>query len=77
MRIHELGLAKLLTEDMFSEIPQYLHEAGWTQNGGLIGCTQPRRVAATSVAQRVATVIGSILGDEVSRTRNYAMGWSC
>lgn len=32
----------------------------------MIACTQPRRVAATTVAQRVATEVGSILGDEVS-----------
>ena len=35
------------------EIPQYLHEAGFTSTG-LIACTQPRRVAAVSVAARVA-----------------------
>lgn len=50
------------------EIPQYLHEAGWTAGGAVIACTQPRRVAATSVAQRVATEMGSLLGDEVSTT---------
>ena len=32
---------------------QYLAEAGYTANGK-IGCTQPRRVAAMSVAKRVA-----------------------
>lgn len=47
------------------EIPQYLYEAGWAAGGSVIACTQPRRVAATSVAQRVATEVGSILGDEV------------
>ena len=31
---------------------QYLHEDGYTTYG-LVGCTQPRRVAAMSVAQRV------------------------
>lgn len=30
-----------------------------------MGCTQPRRVAATSVATRVAEEVGSVLGDEV------------
>ncbi len=48
-----------------TQIPQYLHEAGYTKGGLKIGCTQPRRVAATSVAQRVATEVGTILGDEV------------
>lgn len=31
------------------QIPQYLHEAGWTANGYMVGITQPRRVAATTV----------------------------
>ena len=31
------------------QIPQYLHEAGWTANGYTVGITQPRRVAATTV----------------------------
>lgn len=31
------------------QIPQYLHEAGWTANGYTVGVTQPRRVAATTV----------------------------
>lgn len=48
-----------------SEIPQYLYEAGWAAEGNIIACTQPRRVAATSVAGRVASEVGSILGDEV------------
>jgi ATP-dependent RNA helicase DDX35 len=48
------------------ELPQYLYEAGWASNGNVIACTQPRRVAATSVATRVAQEVGSILGDEVS-----------
>lgn len=48
-----------------SELPQYLHEAGWAAGGSVIACTQPRRVAATSVATRVAVEVGSILGEEV------------
>lgn len=31
----------------------------------MIGCTQPRRVAAMSVAKRVADEMGVKLGDEV------------
>jgi hypothetical protein len=31
----------------------------------VVACTQPRRVAATSVATRVAEEVGSVLGDEV------------
>ena len=48
------------------EIPQYLYEVGWAAGGNVIACTQPRRVAATSVAQRVAPEVGTVLGDEVS-----------
>lgn len=36
-----------------TQVPQYLHEVGYT-SGGIIGCTQPRRVAAMSVATRVS-----------------------
>ncbi|XP_066260507.1 probable pre-mRNA-splicing factor ATP-dependent RNA helicase mog-4 [Euwallacea similis] len=48
-----------------TQIPQYLHEAGFTENGKKIGCTQPRRVAAMSVAARVAQEMGVKLGNEV------------
>lgn len=48
-----------------TQIPQYLHEAGYTKNGMKIGCTQPRRVAAMSVASRVAEEMGVKLGHEV------------
>lgn len=48
-----------------TQIPQYLYEAGYTKNGKKIGCTQPRRVAAMSVATRVAEEMGVKLGNEV------------
>lgn len=48
-----------------TQIPQYLHEAGYTKNGMKVGCTQPRRVAAMSVAARVSEEMGSRLGQEV------------
>jgi ATP-dependent RNA helicase DDX35 len=51
--------------ELMPELPQYLHEAGWTSNNNVVACTQPRRVAATSVATRVAEEVGSVLGDEV------------
>jgi ATP-dependent helicase HrpA len=39
----------------------------WLERGisGVIGCTQPRRVAARSVAQRLAQELGCPLGDQV------------
>ncbi|KAF4434329.1 ATP-dependent RNA helicase DHX8 [Fusarium austroafricanum] len=47
-----------------TQLTQYLAEAGFTNNG-IIGCTQPRRVAAVSVAKRVADEVGCKLGEEV------------
>lgn len=41
-----------------------MHEDGYT-NYGMIGCTQPRRVAAMSVAKRVSEEFGCKLGEEV------------
>lgn len=48
-----------------TQLPQYLHEAGYTKDNKMIGCTQPRRVAAVSVASRVSDEIGTKLGDKV------------
>ncbi|PFX22246.1 putative pre-mRNA-splicing factor ATP-dependent RNA helicase mog-4 [Stylophora pistillata] len=48
-----------------TQIPQYLHEAGFTKGKMKIGCTQPRRVAAMSVAARVSEEMGTKLGNEV------------
>ncbi|KAJ3820513.1 pre-mRNA splicing factor [Lentinula raphanica] len=48
-----------------TQIPQYLHEAGFTSGGMKVGCTQPRRVAAMSVAARVADEMGTKVGYEV------------
>ncbi|KAI9675587.1 MAG: hypothetical protein M1817_000953 [Caeruleum heppii] len=48
-----------------TQIPQYLHEAGYTKGGLKVGCTQPRRVAAMSVAARVAEEVGVKIGNEV------------
>ena len=48
-----------------TQVPQYLMEAGLCDDGKKIGCTQPRRVAAMSVASRVAQEVGCKLGNEV------------
>ena len=50
-----------------TQIPQYLYEDGYTAKKLKIGCTQPRRVAAMSVAARVSDEIGTKLGNEVSK----------
>ncbi|KAJ2318015.1 Pre-mRNA-splicing factor ATP-dependent RNA helicase PRP16, partial [Coemansia sp. RSA 2704] len=47
-----------------TQLAQYLHEAGYTAHG-MIGCTQPRRVAAMSVAKRVAEEMAVPLGEQV------------
>lgn len=47
-----------------TQTTQYLAEAGFA-NSGIIGCTQPRRVAAMSVAKRVSEEVGCVLGEEV------------
>ncbi|KAJ0114712.1 tp-dependent rna helicase dhx8 [Diaporthe amygdali] len=47
-----------------TQLTQYLAEAGFG-DAGMIGCTQPRRVAAMSVAKRVAEEVGCEVGAEV------------
>lgn len=51
-----------------TQIVQYIYEEALNVVGGtekLIGCTQPRRVAAVSVAKRVAEEVGCKVGEEV------------
>lgn len=47
-----------------TQMTQYLLEKGYCKNGK-IGCTQPRRVAAISIAKRVAEEMNCKLGEEV------------
>uniref|UniRef100_A0A4W3H6F4 Activating signal cointegrator 1 complex subunit 3 n=1 Tax=Callorhinchus milii TaxID=7868 RepID=A0A4W3H6F4_CALMI len=37
-----------------TQVPQFLYEAGYASGDGIIGVTEPRRVAAVSMSQRVA-----------------------
>uniref|UniRef100_A0A1Q3F680 RNA helicase n=1 Tax=Culex tarsalis TaxID=7177 RepID=A0A1Q3F680_CULTA len=53
-----------------TQITQYLAECGFIARGK-IGCTQPRRVAAMSVAKRVAEEYGCRLGQEVGYTIRF------
>jgi len=53
-----------------TQITQYLAEAGYTARG-IVGCTQPRRVAAMSVAKRVSEECGTRLGEEVGFTIRF------
>lgn len=48
-----------------TQIPQFLEQSGWCEGGKTVAVTQPRRVAATTVATRVAEEMGCKLGEEV------------
>ena len=48
-----------------TQIPQYLNEIGYTRNNKKIAITQPRRVAAMSVAARVAYEMNVKCGHDV------------
>ncbi|RUP51406.1 P-loop containing nucleoside triphosphate hydrolase protein [Jimgerdemannia flammicorona] len=57
-----------------TQVPQFLYEAGYSHpdsdNPGLIGITQPRRVAAVSMSKRVAMELG-LTEHEVSYQIRY------
>ncbi|XP_066928757.1 probable ATP-dependent RNA helicase DHX35 [Clytia hemisphaerica] len=48
-----------------TQVPQYLFEAGWSNENQIIGITQPRRVAVTTIADRVAEEMGTFIGQTV------------
>ncbi|CAL5427404.1 unnamed protein product [Camellia sinensis] len=48
-----------------TQLPQFLFNAGLCHDGKVVGITQPRRVAAVSVAKRVAEECGVQLGQRV------------
>jgi len=61
-----------------TQITQYLAEATdeygrriYLRDNKMIGCTQPRRVAAISVATRVAEEYGCLVGEEVGYTIRF------
>lgn len=55
-----------------TQLCQFLYESGYARdNYGMIGCTQPRRVAAVSVAQRVAIEMSVKLGELVGYTIRF------
>jgi HrpA-like RNA helicase len=47
-----------------TQMPRMLMEAGLAR-GGMVACTQPRRVAAITVARRVAEEMGVAIGGTV------------
>ena len=54
-----------------TQLPQYLYENGWADDGYSIVCTQPRRVAAQTLASRVAVEVGD--GQPVGETVGYTV----
>ena len=48
-----------------TQLVQYLYEQGYASGDMLIGCTQPRRLAAISVARRVSDEMRCVLGSTV------------
>lgn len=53
-----------------TQVPQFLYEAGYAHCGGIIAVTEPRRVAAISMSNRVAMEM-SLSGREVSYQIRY------
>ena len=55
-----------------TQMTQYLAEAGYGKiKGKIIGCTQPRRLPARSVAERVAKEYGCKVGEQVGFTVRF------
>eukprot|EP01105_Mastigella_eilhardi_P022133 TRINITY_DN5427_c0_g1_i1.p1 TRINITY_DN5427_c0_g1~~TRINITY_DN5427_c0_g1_i1.p1 ORF type:complete len:1147 (-),score=286.91 TRINITY_DN5427_c0_g1_i1:12-2945(-) len=59
-----------------TQVPQFLYEAGYGcldcgETPGMIGITQPRRVAALSMAHRVATELNVEIGTQVAYQIRY------
>ena len=54
-----------------TQIPQMLRDSGLLSSGLIIGVTQPRRIAAVSVAHRIAQERGVELGSEVGYTIRF------
>eukprot|EP00871_Galdieria_phlegrea_P005858 jgi/Galph1/75/GphlegSOOS_G4839.1 len=61
-----------------TQIPQFLFKAGWTSSGKTIICTQPRRIAATTVAARVVEELegkDGVLGETVGFAVRFDNCW--
>ncbi|KIV85498.1 hypothetical protein PV11_01189 [Exophiala sideris] len=48
-----------------TQLPQYLEQAGWCADAKCVAVTQPRRVAVTTVATRVAEELRCQVGEQV------------
>ncbi|CEG46901.1 probable atp-dependent rna helicase dhx35-like [Plasmopara halstedii] len=68
-----------------TQVPQYLLEAGWAASrphrnsteprNRVIVCTQPRRVAAVTIAERVAQEVGCNVGEDVGYAVRFEEKW--
>ncbi|DAZ95322.1 TPA: hypothetical protein N0F65_002429 [Lagenidium giganteum] len=63
-----------------TQVPHYLMEANWAQRRAdgtprMIVCTQPRRIAALTIAERVAKEVGTPLGDDVGYAVRFEEKW--
>lgn len=54
-----------------TQVPQFLAQAGFAMNNKMVACTQPRRVAAMSIAKRVAEEMDVNLGEHVGYTIRF------
>ncbi len=57
-----------------TQIPQYIYEGGLSKK--IIACTQPRRIAATSIASRVADELKVTLGTTVGYSIKFDERWN-
>lgn len=58
-----------------TQVPQFLYEAGYCSSGLLIGVTEPRRIAAVSVAARVAAEMGLSTAASSRSSSNSLVGY--
>jgi pre-mRNA-splicing factor ATP-dependent RNA helicase DHX15/PRP43 len=61
----------LTVQGKTTQIPQFVLESGIIKENQIVGCTQPRRVAAMSVAKRVADEMDVTLGQLVGYTIRF------
>uniref|UniRef100_A0A672P2V4 RNA helicase n=1 Tax=Sinocyclocheilus grahami TaxID=75366 RepID=A0A672P2V4_SINGR len=54
-----------------TQVPQFLYEAGYASSGGIIGVTEPRRVAAISMSHRVATEMNLPSGYDICARHDH------
>jgi len=66
IHLYSYHIYHIIIQGKSTQIPQYLVDVGgWAGNGFQVVCTQPRRIAAITLAQRVAQEAGTPLGQGV------------